>query len=385
MDGVPSNLKAGYGVLNVPCREDIPGTPGSLWKYRFALPCRSNAPVSMGEGLTPVIAIEGFGHGEIHMKDESRNPTASFKDRLATVAISWIRAEGTPVIGVSSTGNAGAAAAAYAARAGLDCVILTSRTTPAALLAQMHSYGAMVVILPTIGDRWTVLSRAAEELGWVPTAPFFGPAVGSHPVGIEGYKTIAYELAEQFQWNPPDWCILPVCYGDALFGMWRGFSEMQDWGWIDRCPRLVAAEVSGSLTAALERKSEMPPRLPRNHASIANSIDVSQGTYQALHALHHSNGLAVTLDDEDLVNAQETLATRCGVSAELASTAGFAAADRLANANVIGTGDRVAVVMTASGMKDFGLPGSHQPDIPEAEPDLENVLRVLEDSYGLRI
>ena len=100
-----------------------------------------------------------------------------------------------------------------------------------------------------------------KNFGWYPTSPFFGPVVGSNPYGMEGYKTIAYEIAEAFSWQPPDWCVLPVCYGDALHGMWKGFEELKALGWIDRVPRFVAAEVSGSLVAALSAGEAMP--MPR--------------------------------------------------------------------------------------------------------------------------
>ena len=159
---------------------------------------------------------------------------------------------GAKVIASSSSGNAGAAAAAYAAKAGLAVHRLhLRRARPVRWSLQMRAYGAMVVKVNDKADRWRLQSLGVREFGWYPTSPFFGPVVGSNPYGMEGYKTIAYEIAEAFDWKPPDWCVLPVCYGDALFGMWKGFEELKALGWIDRVPRFVAAEVSGSLTAAM--------------------------------------------------------------------------------------------------------------------------------------
>ena len=149
----------------------------------------------------------------------------------------------------------------------------------------MRAYGAMVVAVEDKADRWRLQSAGVREFGWYPTSPFFGPVVGSNPYGMEGYKTIAFEIAEAFDWKPPDWCVLPVCYGDALFGMWKGFEDLKALGWIDRVPRFVAAEVSGSITAALASGEPMPPERPRNAASIATSIGASQGTVQALEVL----------------------------------------------------------------------------------------------------
>src|SRR5258708_14728490 len=117
---------------------------------------------------------------------------------------------------------------------------------------------------------------------------------------MEGYKTIAYEIAEAFDWTPPDWCVLPVCYGDALYGMWKGFQELRALDWIQRVPRFVAAEVSGSLPAALASGEAMPPEVPRNAPLIATSIGADQATVQALDVLRNSKGAAVTIGDDEM-------------------------------------------------------------------------------------
>lgn len=384
-DGVSSNLTLRYPEMAVPDRDAVPYSPASLWRYDQFLPLEAADAVSLGEGMTPMIGVDGFGHGLIRVKDESRNPTWSFKDRLATVAVSWAHKIGAPAIATSSTGNAGAAAAAYAARAGLPCVVLTYKGAAGAIVAQMRSYGAMVLTVPEMDDRWRVLSAAVQEFGWFPTSPFFGPAIGSNPIGIEGYKTLAYEIAEQSDWTPPDWCILPVCYGDALYGMWKGFDEMKRWGWIEKMPRLVAAEISGSLTAAMERTTDMPPVVSRNSKSIATSIDVTQGTFQANAALRQSDGLAITLKDEDLIRARDKLATGSGLSVETSSAAAFAAVDTLSANDVIKPGDDVVAILTASGLKDFGAAGTERPGAPDVAPDLDSVLRALEESYGYHV
>jgi threonine synthase len=249
----------------------------------------------------------------------------------------------------------------------------------------MRSYGAMVLTVPAMEDRWKVLSQAVREYGWFPTSPFFGPAVGSNPIGIEGYKTLAYEIAEQFDWDPPDWVVLPVCYGDALYGMWRGFDDMKRWGWIETCPRLVAAETSGSLAAAAEQNIDMPPVVPRNSKSIANSIDVTRATYQARHALKQTDGLAVALDDHALIDARDRLASRAGLSAETSSAAAFAAVDVLSQSGNITPDDRVVAIMTATGLKDFGMAGIPVLGAPDVAPDLDSVLRALSDEYSYNV
>ena len=322
-DNVASNLTVAYAAAAPPPpRHGVPRWPETMWRFAGQLPVAVEDAVSLGEGATPLIAADGVVACRLLLKDETRNPTWSFKDRLASVAVAWAKKTGAKVIATSSSGNAGAAAAAYAARAGLPCVVLTFAGVAPAMIAQILSYGAMVLTMASKDGRWAVLSEAVRELGWFPTSPFFGPAVGSNPIGLEGYKTIAYEIAEQLDWRAPDWVVLPVCYGDALYGIWKGFDEMRRWGWIETCPSLVAAEVSGSLSAALANDDAMPPDIPRIDPSLAVSIDMTRGTYQALHALRQSGGTAVTLDDEALLDWRRRLASGAGLYVETSSAAG---------------------------------------------------------------
>ena len=139
-----------------------------------------------------------------------------------------------------------------------------------------------VVVSPTA--KWPFLATPLSTT----TSPFFGPAVGSNPFGVEGYKTLAYEVAEALGWQVPDWCVLPVCYGDALYGMWKGFEELRRLGWIDRAPRLVAAEIHGSLGAALADGGDAVPEIPGGRATLAASIGATRSTFQALTALRKS-------------------------------------------------------------------------------------------------
>jgi threonine synthase len=377
-DGFASNLTVRYAEAPSPARHDIPSAPRSMWRHAGQLPIAADQSVSLGEGATPLFPVDGLVPCRLLVKDETRNPTWSFKDRLASVAVSWAKHTGAKVIATSSSGNAGAAAA-YAARAGLPCVVLTFDGVAAPMIAQIRSYGAMVLTLATKDDRWAVLSEAVRELGWFPTSPFFGPAVGSNPIGLEGYKTLAYEIAEGLDWRAPEWCVLPVCYGDAIYGMWKGFEEMRRWGWIEACPRLIAAEVSGSLSAALAGDDAMPPDVPRTGASLALSIDVTRGTYQALHAVRRSGGVAVTLDDEALLDWQRRLASGAGLFVETSSAAALAAIDRLTESGTIGRDDTVVAVLTASGLKDSGTGAT---DAPEVAADLDSVLGALRQAYG---
>jgi threonine synthase len=199
---------------------------------------------------------------------------------------------------------------------------------------------------------------------------------------MEGYKTIAFEIAEAFDWTPPDWCVLPVCYGDALYGMWKGFEELKVLGWIDRVPRFVAAEVSGSLAAAMASGDTMPPEVPRNAPSIATSIGASQATVQGLEVLRRSRGAAVSIADEDLQRWVVALAAREGIWPEASSAAPFAAIERLRADGTIAPHERCVALLTASGLKDPGPIESALPEAPLVQGGLPELMTALKNSYG---
>jgi threonine synthase len=353
-----------------------------MWRWERFLHAPAAEAVTLGEGDTPLLPVPSLDLGDLWLKDESRNPTWSFKDRLASGALTMARRFGAKVIASSSSGNAGAAAAAYAAKAGLPCVVFTFAGSASPLVLQMRAYGAMVVKVNDKADRWRLQSAGVRELGWYPTSPFFGPVVGSNPYGMEGYKTIAFEIAEAFDWKPPEWCVLPVCYGDALHGMWKGFEELKALGWIDRTPRFVAAEVSGSLVAAMAGGDAMPSEAPRNAPSIATSIGALQGTVQALDVLRRSKGAAVAVGDDELRRWVVTLATREGLWPEASSAAPFAAIERLRAEGTIKPHERCVALLTASGLKDPGPIEQALPEPPVVSGDLSDLLAALENAYG---
>jgi threonine synthase len=378
-----SNLTVVYENLPTPPQRP-PGR--SMWRWDAALPVSRAQAVSMGEGDTPLCSLsrvaDRLGVAAVYAKDESRNPTWSFKDRLASAAVSSARALGATTVASSSSGNAGAAVAAYAARAGLPCVVFTFVGTSGPMVTQMRAYGAMVLAVPQKGLRWTLLEKGVRERGWFPTSPFFGPAVGSNPLGIEGYKTLAYEIAEQLDWNLPDWCVLPVCYGDALIGMWKGFNEMKAWGWVDRLPRMVAAEVYGSLGAALRQDEQAPPAMPRSYDTVAVSIGAQQGTVQSLEVLRRSGGTAVSVGNDALLEWQKVLAATEGFYAEPSAVAPLAALEIMKRGALLRPDERVVVLLTASGLKDPAATDRTLGECPVVGADFGEALGALRDHYG---
>ncbi len=362
--------------------------PGGMRRYRELLPPDIQDAATLGEGDTPLLHCERYGRrlglDRLFLKDESQNPSGSFKDRLAFTALAMATRFGATAVGVSSTGNAGAAAAAYAARAGLPCIVLTVQGAASAIVTQMQAYGAMVVATRTKADRWKLLQTGVAEWGWYPTSPYFGPPVGSNPYGVDGYKTLAYEVCEQIGREAPDWCVLPVAYGDALFGMWKGFEELAALGLIPRKPRMVAAEMAGCLGAALASGADAIPEIAAPSPYVAGSISVNQSTYQALHALRASDGAARVARNDELLGLQRDLAADEGIYAEPSSLAALAAVGRLCEEGRISQNDTVVVVNTASGLKDTAATAGAAPEIPTVGGDIAQFLETLEDAYGFR-
>jgi threonine synthase len=293
------------------------------------------------------------------------------------MAVSVAKKMGARVIVSSSTGNAGASAAAYAAKAGLSCVIFTTTGAVGPLKTQMRGYGATVLPLENKADRWILMQEVVKKYGWFPTSPFFAPVVGSNPYGIEGYKTIAYEIAEQMDWQVPDCCVLPVCYGDALLGMWRGFEDMRAFGWTDRSPRMIAAEIYGSLSMALKNGGDSLPDMPQTHETVAKSTTATRSTFQALDTIRRSGGTASVVGNAEIMRWQQQLAREEGLYVEPASAGAIAAIAKLRAEGQIAASDKVVALLTASGLKDPAATAAVQGDLPTFPGDVKSALAKL--------
>lgn len=357
LETAPSNLRLVYRTAGLPIADEQkrPELP-SLWRYADKLPFDARAAISMGEGLTPLLRSERIGNEigvpDLFIKNESYNPTWSHKDRFSTVAVTAAVDANAKMVATSSSGNAGASLAAYAARAGLECVVATIAGSAGPMLSQIQKYGAKVVAFENKHDRWPFLAKGVERYGWFATSPYRQPVVGSHPIGIEGYKTLAFEIVEQSNGIVPDWCAFPVCYGDALAGAWLGFCELMADGSISRMPRFLAAEAHGSLAQALEIGSDQISDMTASFSTLAVSIGATRSTYQALKALRASNGAAVPVTNEGLISFQDRIAASEGTFLELSSVMALAAIAKARRQNIIEGHERVVAVVTASGLKD---------------------------------
>jgi threonine synthase len=386
LDAAPANLAVVYSAdadrqRRWPLSSHLPGF------HRFAsfLPVRTEDIVTLGEGNTATVAANHLaaelGISGLFIKDESRNPTWSHKDRFSCVAVSHAKATGAKVLATASSGNAGASLAAYAARAGLPCIVATFDGAAGPMVEQIRRYGAMVLPLKDKNARWPLLAEGARRFGWFVTSPFAAPVVGSHPVGIEGYKTIAYETVEQFGRNIPEWFVVPVAYGDVIAGIGRGFQDLKQIGAIDRVPRMVVAEIYGSIDETLRRGGDRMASVGAPFQTRAISIGSLQSTFQALDAVRKSSGAAVAVRDEVLFEIQARLANRDGLFAELSSVVSVAAAASLRREGTIGTHDRVICLMTASGLKDLDQTTTTRAREPSLSGNLDEALRFLAERH----
>jgi len=363
-------------------------SPRGLWRFSAVMPVATEEPVTLGEGATPLIHLERLGRrlglSRLYAKDEGRNPTWSYKDRLCSVAVTHGVELGARAITASSTGNHGASTAAYAARAGLPCVIFTLASVPDTMKTLMQAYGAAVVACPTSESRWELMREGVERLGWYPTSGCVLPPIGSPPYGIEGYKSLAYEIIEDLGGTAPARCVVPSGYSDGLFGIWKGMQEAQALGIVKDVPRMIAAEPYGPLTHALETGLDTPEPVPGG-SSVAFSVASRYGTYQGLTALRESRGGGVQITDEGIFEAQRALGREEGIFAEPSSATALTAVMQLSARRAIDPDEAIVIVLTSSGLKDPRASRAWLPEVPAAPADFDGVLAVLRESYGLAL
>ncbi len=335
----------------------------------------------LGEGATPLVAVPRLADfanftGELYFKDESRNPTWSHKDRLNRVAISAAALSEAPGIVVASSGNHGAAAAAYAARAGLPCVVVTSATAPPAICSFLLAYGAAVLGVET-EHRWGVLRDIVEHLGFMPVSNRTVTHTG-HPFGPEGYKTIAYELFLQLGRRVPAAVFVPTGYGELLFGVWKGFRELRLLGVANHTPLIIACEPGSRAPLARAIATGEPAVTVEATPSAAYGAAVTVGGYRGVVVLRESGGWVEPITDTALREAQTALA-RQGFWQELSGVLGLAGLRAAIAAGQHFTGP-VVFVGTSSGFKDIDV--GEQP-IPTIAPAWNTVATTLRREYGI--
>jgi len=326
--------------------------PANMWRYAEVLP--GNPPVTLGEGMTPLLharrAGAAVGLQNLYIKDEGLNPTGSFKARGLSAAVTQAKAYGAKALAIPTAGNAGGALAAYAAKADIPAVIVMPTDTPAANVMECRAFGAEVRHLDgLISDCGKYVAEHKEREGW------FEVSTLKEPYRIEGKKTMGYELWEQCGGKLPDVIIYPTGGGVGLIGMCKAFGEMEDMGWIEReRPRMVCVQAAGCapIVTAFE-KGSTSSEFWSHAVTMASGLRVPKalGDFIILRDLRASNGAAVTATDEEMLAAGRELASLEGVFAAPEGAATLVAARKLFAQGWIEPEETVVLFNTGTGYK----------------------------------
>jgi threonine synthase len=340
-------------------RETLADRAPDMWRYRELMPlARGEKPVTLGEGFTPLIHAARLGArlglSRLYIKDESLNPTNSFKARGLSAAITKARTLGARTVSVPSAGNAGCATAAYAARAGLDARVFLPRDAKAAFARECSSYGATVTLVEgLITDAGRMAAEQGRAHGWYDVSTL------KEPYRIEGKKTMGYELAEQLGWRLPDWILYPTGGGTGLIGMWKAFDEMERIGWTGpERPRMVSVQAAGCapIVRAFERGDEKATMWEGAH-TVADGLRVPRaiGDFLILRAVRASGGQAIAVDDQALVAGMLEIGRTEGISASPESGAALVALRHLVEQKRVKPDDLVVLFSTGGGLKYLDL------------------------------
>lgn len=349
----------------------------SIWHYRALLPIAKESPVPpLFIGWTPIYSLPKwageYGIKELLIKDDGRNPTASFKDRASALAVVKAQEAGVDIITTASSGNAGAALAGVCASVGMKSFIFVPATAPEAKIAQLLVYGANVVLVEgSYDEAYDLCLEASRKFGW------YQRNTGYNPYMTEGKKTAALEICEQLQWQVPDKVIVAVGDGCIIGGLWKGFLDFHRLGFIERTPQLIGVQAEGasSIVDALE-SGELKETTA---TTIADSICVGKprDAVKALRAMRDSGGFGMKVSDEEILHALAHLARQTGVFAEPAAAAAYAGFLKLVQTGALKSDERVLVMITGNGLKDIpaarrvaGQPMTTKPELTVLEDRL---------------
>ncbi len=351
------------GVAKALSKQALSQRAPDLWRYRELLPVRKPEHiVSLGEAMTPIVRMPKLAAklraGDILVKDEGRLPTGSFKARGLVMAVSMAKALGIKHMAMPTNGNAGAALAAYASRAGIKSTIFCPEDTPEVNVSEIALQGATVYrVNGLIDDCGKIVGEGKAKVGW------FDPSTLKEPYRIEGKKTMGLELAEQLGWQVPDAIFYPTGGGTGLIGMWKAFAELEAIGFIgSKRPRMIAVQASGCapMVKAFEEGLEYAPRWENAH-TIASGIRVPQaiGDFLILRAVRESKGFAIAVEDDAITAALDEMAREEGLLLCPEGAATYAAYKQSLADGRLKRSDQVVLFNCASGLK-YPLPPIHR-------------------------
>lgn len=358
-------------------------TDRSMWRYRELLPIQLDSPIPpLRVGGSPLYdssrLAEYLGVRSACLKDDGQNPTASLKDRASAMIIARAMENGIKTVSTASTGNAAAALSGIGASvAGIDIIIFVPAAAPEAKIAQLLVYGATVLLVEDTYDvAFDLCYAMCESEGW------YCRNTGINPYTTEGKKTVAYEIAEQLNWTVPDVVVVSVGDGSIIGGVHKGFWELHQMGWIERIPRLIGVQSSGSsaFVTAWQNRIHAIDMQPMPANTIADSISASlpRDRVKAMRAVQETNGAFIAVSDDEIVAAIPQLARLTGVFAEPAAAASFAGAKRAVQSGIIHPDEQVVLLITGSGLKDVKRAQDAVTGGMRVKPDLNAIRHALE-------
>ncbi|GAB4504955.1 MAG: threonine synthase [Anaerolineales bacterium] len=364
--------------------EDITSrSDASLWKYAPLLPVPEisggGTPLHAA-GWTPVFNLPALAHKlglqNLWLKDESRNPTASFKDRASAIVVARAREIKAEIVVTASTGNAGAALAGMAAAVGQKAVIFAPKSAPPAKIAQLLVFGAQVMLVDgTYDDAFDLTIKASQEFGW------YCRNTGYNPFTAEGKKTAAFEIWEYMRstvGDTPFTIFVSVGDGNIISGLHKGFKDLRELGWIEAAPRIIGVQAEGSAAVANAFRAGTEKIVPVSAATLADSIsvDLPRDGVRAVRAARETGGTYITVSDEEILSAIAELG-RLGVFAEPAGATSYAGLVKAAGSGVVRSDEPILVLNTGSGLKDVKAAMRAVVEAPVIAPELEAVKRLL--------
>jgi threonine synthase len=347
-------------------KDTLPGRAPNMWRYREMLPLLAgDVPVTLGEGFTPLFHARRLGATlgleRLLIKDESLNPTNSFKARGQSAAITRARGLGATTIALPTAGNAGNAAAAYSAAAGLKCEVFIPKDAKQPFVDECRLYGANVTLVDgLITDAGRMAAETGKPLGWYDVSTL------KEPYRVEGKKTMGYELAEQLDWTLPDWIIYPTGGGTGLVGMWKAFAELEAIGWLasSKRPKMVSVQAEGCapIVRAFEAGTEKAAPW-ENARTAADGLRVPRaiGDFLILRAIRESGGTAVAVSDAEMIDDMIAIGSLEGVSAAPEGGAALSAIRRLVESGAIKPHESVVLFNTGGALKYLDVLRGREP------------------------
>lgn len=343
-------------IASVISPDQLHNRPSCMWRYRELLPIgNSIEPVSLGEQMTPLLKCpqlaRRFGLDALWVKDESHLPGGSFKSRGMAMAMTMAKHFGIKRVALPTAGNAGGAAAAYAARAGIECFVYMPKDTPIVNQYECQLFGAKTYLVDgLINDCGKIVRQGIEAMGW------FDLSTLKEPYRIEGKKTMGLELAEQLHWQLPDVILYPTGGGTGLIGMWKAFQELQQLGWLAgvKMPRMISVQSSGCAPIVQAYDSNQRFASPFVNASTIASglrVPVAVGDFMILDAVKQSNGLAIAVEESTVVAWTQEACRSEGIAICPETACCFAALDALIQRGEIKSSDQVVVFNTGAAQK----------------------------------